>query len=197
MKPVAAFFWRRLDRPGLDSCRLFRLANGWRLAGMAVFHEAGANHLAYEVDTDPDWRTRAARVQGWHGHRPVDVRIRAGRRGWTCDGQVLAHLCGCIDLDLGFTPSTNLIAVRRLGLALGAAGDSRAAYLEFPRLRMTVLPQTYRRSGRFVYRYEAPTAGYRGSLLVDRHGAVVRYPGVFERCIPARAPRPGGRQRVT
>jgi hypothetical protein len=30
IKPVAIFLWRKLDHPGHDSCRLFKLANGWR-----------------------------------------------------------------------------------------------------------------------------------------------------------------------
>jgi hypothetical protein len=35
MKPKAAFFWRKLDHPGHDSCRLFKLPKGWLLSGAA------------------------------------------------------------------------------------------------------------------------------------------------------------------
>jgi hypothetical protein len=182
VKPTAAFFWRKLDHPGHDSCRLFQLSNGWRLSGAAVFWDEGRPcHFHYEVVTDAVWRTRRAAVTGFLGNRAVDLRINAAGKHWKVDGEVQNSIAGCVDVDLGFTPATNLIALRRLSLKVGQRAEAPAAYLSFPRMRFMKLPQTYHRTGRTEYDYEAPTVGYAGSLQVASSGAILHYPGLFER----------------
>ena len=86
----------------------------------------------------------------------------------------------CIDVDLGFTPATNQVAVRRLGLRIGKQAEAPAAYVQFPRMNLVRLPQTYRRTGRMTYFYESPTTSYSGTLRVLPSGAVRDYPHVFE-----------------
>jgi len=181
--------WTRLDRPGQDHCRLFRLSDGWRLAGSAVFFEQRACSLRYEVVTSRDWITRRALVDGHVGGRSVSVRIQASRsRRWRLNGARQPRLDGCIDLDLAFTPATNLIAVKRLALTVGAGADSAAAYLTFPGLALVVLPQRYVRASAREYDYTSPTSGYAGRLRLTRDGWIDRYPGVFERAgSPTRA----------
>ena len=182
MKPTAAFFWRKLDFPGHDSCRLFKLPKGWRLSGAAVFWEDGHPcHFHYEVVTDLGWRTRRARVTGYLGNRPIDLRINAAGADWKVDGEVLKGLAGCLDVDLGFTPATNQIALRRLSLKVGQRAEAPAAYLSFPSMRFVKLPQTYHRTSRSEYDYAAPTVHYAGTLQVASSGAIVHYPGLFER----------------
>ena len=182
-KSSAAFFWRKLNHPGHDSCRLIKLSAGWRLSGAAVFLDApGACHFQYEVVVaDAAFRTKSAAVVGYLGRKAIDVRIRsAGRGRWRVNGVLNAAVAGCIDVDLSFTPATNLFALRRLELKVGEHADAPAAYLEFPRLRFTRLPQRYERIGRTKYAYEAPTVGYAGTLQVSSLGAVLHYPGLFE-----------------
>jgi hypothetical protein len=182
MKPIAAFFWRKLDHPGHDSCRLFRLSDGWRLSGSAVFWDGRPCHFQYEVVTDAAWRTRRASVAGFLGNKAIDVHISsAGSGNWRIAGKPQNNIAGCIDVDLGFTPATNLTVLRRLSLKVGQRAEAPAAYLEFPRMRFVRLPQTYFRVGRTEYAYKAPTVGYSGTLHVTPSGVVTRYPGLFER----------------
>lgn len=182
IEPVASFLWRKVDHPGHDACRLFELATGWRLTGAAIFREGGKPcHLEYDVAADTAWRTRSARVRGYVGRQPVDLRITsAGGRRWRLNGALVESVTGCVDVDLGFTPATNLIAIRRLALRVGQRAEAPAAYLSFPAMRMVKLPQSYVRVGRAEYQYEAPTVGYSGRLRVLPSGAVSRYPGLFE-----------------
>ena len=181
-KVVAEFFWRRLDQPGHDCCRLFRLSDGWRLQGMAVFRDSGHScNFQYDVSVDSTWKTLSARVAGFRGRRAVDMRIRRAAAGQWHVGPELQHaVAGCVDVDLGFTPATNMLAVRRLSLGIGQKAEAPAAWLALPSMKLRVLPQTYLRSTKFEYDYEAPTVGYKGRLQVSRLGAVVRYPGLFE-----------------
>lgn len=140
------------------------------------------SRLLYTIATDRQWHSSRATVEGYVGRHAVRVRI-VGRadRHWQLSQRSQPQVDGCIDLDLAFTPATNLIALRRLDLAVGEQGESRAAYLEFPGMRMSLLEQTYRRVGAREFDYAAPRFGYRGRLVVDRHGAAEIYPGLFER----------------
>ena len=113
-----AILWRRLDHPGHDACRIQLGVEGIRLEGCAVFRESGqVFQLRYSVATDPSMRTRRALVAGYAGSLPVKVEIRASAAGrWTLNGEEQSKVSGCLDVDLAFTPATNLLPLRRLML---------------------------------------------------------------------------------
>jgi hypothetical protein len=180
--PATVFFWRRVDTPGCDHCRFFQSPQGCRLLGAAVFVEARlACHLQYEVVADAAFRTRSASIKGHIGKEPIDLRLRAGRGGrWQLNGVDQPAIRGCLDVDLGFTPATNLLPLRRLALRTGQEALAPAAYLPLPKTDLVVLPQRYRRLSRSEYDYESPDHGYRATLRVTRLGAVADYPGLFE-----------------
>jgi hypothetical protein len=181
LAPPAVFFWRKVDSPGHDSCRFFKLADGYRLLGAAVFLESRrACHLQYDVFADPGFRTRSASVAGFVGKTPVDVHIQAMGARWEVNGKDQPQIAGCLDVDLGFTPATNLLPLRRLALCVGQEANAAAAYLVFPAMQFMLLPQRYKRLTRNAYDYEAPSFGYRGTLRVSPIGAVVEYPGLFQ-----------------
>src|SRR5262245_51353426 len=127
-----SILWRRLDAPGHDACRLVQGDGAWRLGGAAAFQDEGVPAcLAYALDCDGEWRTREGVVHGWLGARPVDFRMTRTPDGlWTLNGQVVPHLEGCVDLDFGFTPATNLSQLRRVALQVGQAADVAVAWLD-------------------------------------------------------------------
>jgi hypothetical protein len=175
-------FWRRLDVPGHDTCRLEETAAGWRLSGMAVFrHELGAAQLAYEAACDREWRSQEGQVRGWVGNQLVDVRMSRTPQGlWMLNAAIAPGLADCVDLDFSFTPATNLLQIRRLALAQGQSAEAPAAWLDVPALTLTVLPQRYERRGDSTYRYEAPTLGYDADIEVTPAGFVRRYPRLWQ-----------------
>lgn len=173
--------WRRLDTPGHDACEFVQGPQGWALRGMAVFLEGGeVCRLAYEVETDPAFRTRSAHVAGMLGAREIHLRIHVDARGrWALNDVVQPAPEGCIDVDLGFTPATNFLPLRRLALTVGEAAQAPAAYLAFPALTLDRLSQRYARVSPASYEYEAPDVGYRGVLECAVEGLVLHYPGLF------------------
>jgi uncharacterized protein len=178
---ATSMFWRRLDMPGHDACRLDEATRDWRVDGTAVFRDqAGPAVLAYHVEGDAGWRTREARVRGWIGERSIDTAISRMGKSWNLDGVVVSGLERCIDLDLGFTPATNLIPIRRLALEVGHAADVPAAWLDVATGVLKLLEQRYERRGETVYWYEAPAFGYTAELDVAPTGFVRRYPGLWE-----------------
>ena len=179
---AGSILWRRLDGPGHDACRLEEADEGWRLDGAAVFrHRDVPAKLVYEVTCDPAWRTRSGRVEGWLGGDPVRICITRTAGGEWRAGDALASLPpDLVDLDLGFTPATNLLPLRRLALATGAGADAPAAWLDVETGRLEALVQRYERRSETGYRYESPGVGYAALLDVGPLGFVRRYPGLWE-----------------
>lgn len=170
--------WRRGDRPGHEAARLLALERGFRLEGTAVFGEQpSATCLRYVVELDAQWRTRSTRVSGWVGPESIEVEIERAPDGlWTMNGSEVEAVAGCVDVDLNFSPSTNLLPIRRLALEVGATGTVAAAWLRYPGFRLERLEQSYTRLGERVYRYESAGGRFTRDLEVDAHGLVIDYP---------------------
>jgi uncharacterized protein len=133
--------WRRLDVPGREEARVEPAADGFRLTGELEVEDAGlAARLRYAIECDSEWRTRSAMVEGDMGGRPVRFALAANGAGhWTRDGMPVPALAGALDIDLGFTPATNTLPIRRLDLAVGESAPVRSAWLRFPELRLELL----------------------------------------------------------
>jgi uncharacterized protein len=174
--------WRRLDTPGHDACSLEATADGWQLEGTAVFlHEGTPARLAYLVACDAAWRTRHGQVRGWLGRQSVDLTVVRTIDGvWTLNDEVVPGLERYVDLDLGFTPATNLQQLRRVALADGESADVPVAWLDAPAGPLMMLPQRYERRSATTYWYESPSVGYTGLLELAPNGFVRRYPGLWE-----------------
>jgi hypothetical protein len=177
--------WRRLDLPGHDAAGLRQTVGGAELRGMAVFQdEGGPAALRYSVGCDSEWRSTEATVEGWCGARAVAVRIQRSSDGtWTLNGVLCPSVAGCIDLDLGFSPATNLLPLRRLDLAVSQAAEVRSAWLEWPTAELRPLVQRYARRSVADYDYEADLPGqarFVGQLRVEPGGWVLDYAELWQ-----------------
>jgi hypothetical protein len=174
----AVILWRRLDMPGHEVAELTALATGWQLSGVAVLAREGRPcRMEYDILCDAGWRTRRATVRGHVGGVPAHLDLaRDDDSAWTANGAPAPTLLGCIDVDLGFSPSTNLLPIRRLGLAVGDHAPVRAAWVRFPELSFAVLEQEYTRLGPASYRYESAGGTFRRDLSVNADGFVLEYP---------------------
>jgi len=158
------------------------VGSGWHLAGTAVFsHEGTPCSLEYRVECDAAWRTASARVRGWVGMQAVDLNVVAdGTRRWRLNGSECGAVAGCLDIDLAFSPSTNLLPIRRLDLRPGQAAEVRAAWLRFPEVVLEPLDQVYRRLDQMTYRYESGGGAFVATLRTNATGFVTSYPGLWE-----------------
>jgi len=136
--------------------------------------------LDYALVGDARWHTASGRVVGWVGRDTVDIELTVDAAGqWRLNGTVCPAVAGCIDLDLNFSPSTNLLPIRRLELAVGQEAPVRAAWLRFPGLTLEPLEQRYRRLDVQTYRYESAGGRFVADLQVDSAGFVIDYPGAW------------------
>jgi hypothetical protein len=109
------------------------------------------------------------------------VKVEAdGSHRWRLNGAETAAVEGCIDVDLNFSPSTNLLPIRRLDLAVGQSAEVRAAWLRFPSFNLEPLQQSYRRIDETAYRYESAGGTFVRDLQVAESGLVLQYPGFWE-----------------
>ena len=157
---------------------LQRSGEGWQLSGVAVLAESARPcRLQYEIQCNADWHTQRCSLGGYIGTDAVALDLARGPTGeWAIDGARAASLTGCDDIDLGFSPATNLLPIRRLRLAVGASAAVRAAWVRFPDLTTELLEQVYTRLAPERYLYESAGGAFRRELTVDADGFVLDYP---------------------
>src|SRR5699024_2729472 len=129
------------------------------------------------------WRTRSALIEGEAGGEPVRFSLAADGAGhWRRDGVPVPELDGTLDVDLGFTPATNTLPIRRLGLGVGESAPVRSAWLRFPDLRLEPLDETDAREAARSFRDRAQVGGEPVTARRDTGalGQVLCYEGLWE-----------------
>jgi uncharacterized protein len=182
MEAIETILWRGLVFPGYEFCGRFSLGREWHLRGTAVFsHEQRPCRLNYQIVCDAAWHTLTANVEGWLGNTLIDIQIKTDSAGnWWLNEAKQPQVAGCTDIDLNFSPSTNLLPIRRLSLGVGETAEVKAAWLRFPSFQLELLPQQYRRMDENTYRYESAGGQFVAELKVNSSGFVIDYPGIWQ-----------------
>jgi hypothetical protein len=177
---IETVLWKSIRWPGHESARLLSLDAAWQLEGTAAFLEDGDPcRLDYAITCEADWRTRSARVNGWMANRAIDITIEAANGTWTMNKTAQPQVADCIDVDLNFSPSTNLLPIRRLNLDIGQSADVRTAWLRFPSFALELLEQRYTRLAEDRMRYESFTTNFAAELRVSANGLVLDYENIW------------------
>jgi hypothetical protein len=168
--------WRRSDEVQTDEhCTLTQRDTGLSLVGTVLGAEDGAPvRIEYRVLTDADGMTTAAHVRDLRGFEQRTLTLERDAKGnWTVDGAKVRGLKGATDVDLGCSPSTNTLPIRRLHLGVGASKTIKAAWVRFPELTVVKADQTYTRLDEFTYRYAS--GDFEAELTVDDENLVAAY----------------------
>ena len=193
-RPFRTVLWQRIDSPGSEWCALEREPDGWRMQGIVLAEVATAPVLVrYTVALSNDWSTRAVEIAMRSGaSEPRTLKlIVAPDQHWLIEREPgpdpaapvddLAALHGLVDVDLGFSPITNTLPIRRLEPAIGEAVAVTAAWVRFPELTVEPLPQRYLRLADRRYRYESAGGAFVAEIEVDDLGLVTTYEGGWRR----------------
>jgi len=172
---VRSLIWTSERLQSREHCSLdVSVGGGVRLSGVVVLPVADApGHVSYMVDADERWHTRSAEVVVTTTDERRLVLSADGSGRWTVDGEAAPALDGCLDVDLGFTPSTNTLPIRRLAVAEGERAEVSAAWVRFPGFTVERLDQSYERLAGDRWRYRS--ASFEAELVVDASGLVTRY----------------------
>lgn len=168
--------WRRSDEVTADEhCTLTQRDSGLSLVGTVLGSEGGVPvRIEYRVLADAEGLTTAAHVRDLRGFEQRTLVLeRDAKGGWSVDGKTVRGLKGATDVDLGCSPSTNTLPIRRLRLAVGATKTIKAAWVRFPELTVVKADQKYTRLDEFTYRYAS--GDFEAELTVDDEGLVAAY----------------------
>jgi hypothetical protein len=185
--PRQAVWRHHTAREALEVVSSETTAEGITLRGVVTGVEDGVVYaLAYEIEADADWRTRAAVVRSlMPGDDAEVVLMRAPDGRWSVDGGHRPELDGLDDVDLEASAMTNTLPAHRLPLA--GSTPAPAAYV---RLDLTVerldqwygpaqpLPEGGSRVGYLAPRFEADF-----DLTYDASGLVLDYPFLASRLV--------------
>lgn len=179
--------WCDWEGNGLDHCSLLGSREYSILEGVVVGTRDGNYGASYFVRTDALFRTREVRVEYVGGPR---MHIRADGEGHWHDlirDKPISSLANCLDVDIGVTPATNALPIKRLKLPEQASQDIFVAYIPLPTqitgdFLPVAAPQRYScLAHKKRYRYEGIFRGFTADLEVDEHGLVLDYPETFRR----------------
>jgi hypothetical protein len=167
--------WERSDVPGFEWCELGPIDAGQALRGCALLASDGVPwRVDYRIELDPEGRTRTVRIEAEGNRDRIVIRLDAdGTGSWQRDGEEIISSAAALDVDLGFSPSTNTLPIRRLGLAVGERRDIEVAWVLFPSFEVEHGRQSYERLGDRTWRYRSE--GFQGDLVVDEDGLVETY----------------------
>ncbi|HEU5204964.1 MAG TPA: putative glycolipid-binding domain-containing protein [Candidatus Limnocylindrales bacterium] len=168
--------WRRSDEVQTDEhCTLTQRDTGLSLVGTVLGAEGGAPvRIEYRVLTDGAGLTTAAHVRDLRGFEQRTLTLERDAKGnWTVDGAKVRTLKGATDVDLGCSPSTNSLPIRRLRIGVGTSKTIKAAWVRFPELTVVKADQTYTRLDEFTYRYAS--GDFEAELTVDDEDLVAAY----------------------
>lgn len=205
-----ALYWRRIDTTGTE-LTLMDDRRGLVARGTATAAEPVPYVCRYDLTTDDGWSSvrlevtvegagwlRTARLERAAGRWRVttaeqgdlDAALRAtGRAPVGLPGtEEPERLKDALDIDLGGSPLTNTLPIRRLGLLSAPPGTTHtvaAAWVLVPSLQVLRSEQTYTVLGGGRIRYSS--ASFTADLTIDADGYVTDYPGLAEAAARARA----------
>ena len=180
---VGAGLWQWLQSPGLERFEFARTGDEWILRGtiLTLAHDAAAE-ARYEIACDTLFQTRRVNIYLRDSSSERSLKIDAQNGHWFENGRENQTVKGAVDIDLGWSPSTNTLPIRRLKLKIGeASGGFIAAWVRFPELTLQPLQQEYTRVAHRQYRYSSRGGAFEANLLVDDNDLVLDYEGFWQR----------------
>jgi hypothetical protein len=195
--------WRGIEQWLAEAASVDLTADGVRATGTQLGADPLPYRLDYALDAAAGFVTASLRVDargdGWR--RGLELRHDGSGR-WRVEadahggadlpppGGDAGALAGALDCDLGLSPLTNLMPIRRHALhERPGAAEVTVAWVSVPDLAVTPDPQRYehvRRDGRGAvvgFASLGVHAGFASDVEVDRDGLVLAYPQLARRVV--------------
>jgi len=128
--------------------------------------------IEYTISVNGEWETERVSLELAAADHQVTLAL-VREDGWLVNGTPRPDLDACIDVDLGWTPATNMLPLRRMALDVGQSVTTTAAWVRFPDLDVVPSEQTYTRlaDDRVLYKSNA----FEAELVVTPDGLVTTY----------------------
>lgn len=175
-RPQFSILWHCAPLASSEYATLRQDGNLFRLRGVVVLPlEDVPCRIDYHLAINSRWVPLSASATLTTPKRVQEVRVVSDGAGcWTLGGEPAPMLDGCTDIDLGWTPATNTIPLRRLDLQVGERATISASWIRFPEFDVVKNDQTYERLRVDRWRYRS--GAYDFQLVTDvASGLVLEY----------------------
>ncbi len=179
---MVTVMWSRIERIGLEYCEI-NTNPITTLRGHVITQLDGQLlSVSYKVHCEDDGTTKSVDLICWSNGLESNLSlIRSTDDRWFYNGKEEDEFQGIRDIDLGITPSTNTLPIRRLNLSPGESKEIAALWIGFPNLSLSPLDQRYTCIDEKTYLYQSVQSGYEARLEVDGEGVVVTYQDEWKR----------------
>lgn len=166
--------WRSAELRSNEFCTVQFTAGAVSLESTTLLvHRDLPARIEYTIETNARSETERVGIElSAGGHRDT-ITLEKGDGGWVVNGLLRPDLERCIDVDLGWTPATNLLPLRRHSIEVGESMMTAAALVRYPELDVVHSDQTYTRLDGRLVRYQSGT--FEADLTVTPDGIVTKY----------------------
>ncbi len=179
---MQSVLWSRVDGNGMEYCEV-NTKPFTTLRGQVVAQLNG-NPISvfYSVECEDNGATHFVELTlRSNGQQNNLSLIRTMKDGWLCNGYELEDFRGVKDIELGITPSTNMLPINRFHLSPGDSVNFTAVWIRFPDLTLAPLEQKYTCINSKTYLYQSIGSGYEAKIDVDHDGIVINYEHEWKR----------------
>lgn len=143
---IQTIVWQRLDRTALEFLQ-------WTNEPAVVLHgevvgdiNGVLGRVRYRVAVEEGPFSQVALLQFWSDAGNRQLHLSRSRQGqWLVNGIMRPDLATATDVDIGVTPATNILPLRRFRLEVGESCDLVAVWIQFPALSVKLARQRYTR----------------------------------------------------
>lgn len=181
---VTGLWWKALDWPGREHCRITREHGTWTAKGeINAEYELGTPILlSYTLKAAPDWTAKSISLRLKNG--PSLHLERDEFYHWRDKNGPRPAFNGCRFVDLSLSPITNSMPIRALTFKKGVRQAIDVLYINGFTLQAHRVRQYYTKTGAGTYLYEdVESPDFKAELTVDDAGLVVEYPSLFTRVL--------------
>jgi uncharacterized protein len=200
------YVWMKDDPVGMEQAQMYIGPSGFDASAVALGTMPTPYRLDLHLATNADWHTRRLALtaigDGWTRAMVLErdaagmwtgTRSSNGAQPPVIDASAPADVIEppaipirVLDVDVQYSPLTNLMPMRRLGLARpGASGAFTMAWVSVPSLAVTLDEQRYAilgvDNGDLCVRYEGAGGYFVAVIRCDAEGVVLDYPGIARR----------------
>jgi hypothetical protein len=177
--------WQGVDEWRAEAARVELGPRGLAATGTQIGADPAPYRIGYELDVGSGWITTrlAVHVTTAVGERELLLEHDA-RGGWRRDGATAPELDGALDCDLGLSPLTNLMPVRRHALhEREGEAEIVVAWVAVPDLSVHASRQRYEHVRPGVVRFIdlGTHEGFTAELELDADGLILFYPELARR----------------
>jgi uncharacterized protein len=205
---VRRYVWMKDDPMGMEQAELSIGCGGLVARSVALGSAPVPYRLDLDLSTRADWVTRRLALTSsgdgwtrslmlerdmagkWTGSRTGDGMVPSVVEASVPSGtlEAAAIPADVLDIDAQWSPVTNLMPVRRLGLdRTGSTGTFTMAWVSVPSLAVTLDEQRYTllgvENGDVCVRFESADGSFTAVIRCDADGVALDYPGIARRIL--------------